>query len=93
MRSTLQIKGRKGIPLSSRPPYGYIKDPNDNTRWLVDEPAAEVVCRIYDLTVAGKTAFEICEILQDEKVECPSHYLTKRAKQILCFHERRVGND
>jgi len=78
MRSTLQTKGRKGIPLSSRPPYGYRKDPNDHTRWLVDEYAAEVVRRIYDFTVAGKTAFEICQILHDEKIERPAYYLTKK---------------
>ncbi|MCL1882195.1 MAG: DUF4368 domain-containing protein [Defluviitaleaceae bacterium] len=78
MRSTLQTKGRKGLPLSNRPPYGYFKDPNDNTRWLVDEYAAEVIRRIYALTIAGKTMYEICKILHDEKVERPAYYLTKK---------------
>ena len=36
MRSSLQTKGKKGIPLSSRPPYGYIRNPNDKNTWLVD---------------------------------------------------------
>jgi DNA invertase Pin-like site-specific DNA recombinase len=77
MSSSLRIKGRKGIPLSSRPPYGYIRDPQDKTRWLVDEPAAAIVRRIYNLTVDGKPPFEICRILHAEKVERPSYYLTK----------------
>lgn len=77
MSSALQIKGRKGVPLSSRPPYGYIRDPQDLTHWLVDEPAAAVVRRIYNLTVDGKSPFDICTILHDEKVERPSYYLTK----------------
>jgi DNA invertase Pin-like site-specific DNA recombinase len=77
MRSSLQTKGKKGIPLSSRPPYGYIRNPEDKNSWLVDEPAAAIVRRIYDLTVEGKPPFEICRILHDEKVERPSYYLTK----------------
>ena len=77
MRSSLQTKGRKGIPLSSRPPYGYKRDPNDGNKWLVDEPAAAIVRRIYALTVEGKALYEICRILHDEKIERPSYYLTK----------------
>jgi len=82
MRSSLQIKGRKGIPLSSRPPYGYRRDPEDGNKWLVDEPAAAIVRRIYALTVEGKAMFEICRILHDEKVERPSYYLTKNGHAV-----------
>ena len=77
MRSSLQTKGRKGIPLSSRPPYGYIRNPQDLNSWIVDEPAAAVVRRIYALAVEGLPLFEICRILHDEQVERPSYYLTK----------------
>ena len=77
MRSSLQTKGRKGIPLSSRPPYGYIRDEQNLNRWLVDEPAAAVVRRIYALATEGLPLFEICRILHNEKVERPSYYLTK----------------
>ena len=39
MRSSLQTKGRKGVPLSSRPPYGYIRDPQDKTAgWWTNPP-------------------------------------------------------
>jgi hypothetical protein len=82
MRSSLQTKGKKGIPLSSRPPYGYIRNPADKNSWLVDEVAAAVVRRIYNLTVEGKPPFEICRILHDEKVERPSYYLTKNGYAI-----------
>jgi len=82
VRSTLHAKGHKGIPLSSRPPYGYIKDPNDNTHWLIDEFAAEVVRRIFDFTIAGITTYEICQILHDEKTERPSYYLTKNGYSV-----------
>ena len=77
MRSSLQTKGKKGVPLSSRPPYGYIRNPANKESWLVDETAAAIVRRIYNLAVEGKAPFDICRILHDEQVERPSYYLTK----------------
>ena len=40
-----KLKGNSGVPLSM-PPYGYIKDPDDPKRWIMDEEAAEIVRRI-----------------------------------------------
>ena len=82
MRSSLQTKGKKGIPLSSRPPYGYIRCSKDKSsadfnKWIVDETAAVVVRRIYALALEGLPLFEICRILHDEQIERPSYYLTK----------------
>jgi DNA invertase Pin-like site-specific DNA recombinase len=77
MRSSLQTKGRKGLPLSSRPPYGYYRNPENKNQWLVDEPAAAIVRRIYELTIDGKSAFDICTILHTDKVERPSYHQTK----------------
>lgn len=36
-----------------QPPYGYIKDPNNPKRWIVDDEAAQVVRRIYSMTLEG----------------------------------------
>ena len=82
MRSSLKTKGESGRPLSSRPPYGYIrlskdKSSADFNKWIVDEPAAEVVRRIYSLALEGLPLYDICKILHDEQVERPSYYLTK----------------
>lgn len=49
-----------------------------NTKWLVDEEAAEVVRRIYRLCVAGKGPYDIARILAEEKIERPSYYQAKR---------------
>ncbi len=46
VRAVLKNKGEAGIPLAHNVPYGYKKDENDNTKWVVDEPAAEVVKEI-----------------------------------------------
>ena len=77
MRSSLQTKGKKGIPLSSRPPYGYMRNPENLNSWIVDETAATVVRRIYALALEGLPLFEIARTLHDEKIERPSYHQTK----------------
>jgi len=77
IKSVFQSKGRKGIPISSKAPYGFYKDPADKNRWLVDDYAAGVVRRIFDLTVNGNGPFEIARILNDDKIEKPSCYLAR----------------
>lgn len=52
-----KIKGGSGIPLSP-PPYGYIKNPNDPYHWLIDEEAAFVVKRIFDMAYSGMGSSE-----------------------------------
>jgi len=78
IRSALGTKARDGKPLTNVPPYGFVKDSNDKNKWLVDEPAAEVVRRIFRLSIDGKGPHEIARILHDEKVERPSYYLAKK---------------
>ncbi len=77
IRSVFQSKGRRGIPISSKAPYGFYKDPADKDRWLVDEYAAGIVRQIFDLTVNGHGPYEIARILHDNKVEKPSVYLAR----------------
>ena len=77
IKSVFQSKGRKGIPISSKAPYGYRKDPLDKTRWIIDEPAAAVVRRIYSLIIEGKGPHQVARILHDDKIEKPSYYLAK----------------
>jgi len=77
IKSVFQSKGRKGIPISSKAPYGYRKNPADKTRWIIDEPAAAVVRRIYSLINEGKGPHQVARILHDDKIEKPSYYLAK----------------
>ena len=51
--------------------YGYIKDPNDKRSLLVDEPASEIVKRIYSLTLDGETPTNIAKILNATNVPTP----------------------
>ena len=66
-----------GKHVSSCPPYGYLKSPEDKNQWIVDEEAAEVVRRIFKMTVDGYGPYQIAKILQDEKVEIPAVHLQK----------------
>ena len=53
IRSVFKSKGQSGKPLCTNPPYGYIKDPEDKTHWLVDEVAAKVVKEAFRLCMQG----------------------------------------
>jgi DNA invertase Pin-like site-specific DNA recombinase len=78
IKSVLSAKGRDGKPLANVPPYGFIKDPEDKNRWLIDSEAAAVVRRIYQMTIDGHGPYEIAHILHDEGIERPSYYQTKK---------------
>ncbi len=51
----------RGKPITSNPPYGYVKSPDDKNLWLVDEEAAEVVKKIFRLTVEGMGPYQIAK--------------------------------
>jgi DNA invertase Pin-like site-specific DNA recombinase len=80
IQAVIQAKGREGKPLTNNPPYGYVKDPEDKNHWLIDEEAAAVVRRIFQMTVDGFGPYQIARILCDEKVEKPSYYQAVRGK-------------
>ena len=71
IRAVFKSKGQSGKPLCTNPPYGYIKDPEDKTRWIVDEEAAEVVREIFHLCVSGYGPSKIANILEQRKIENP----------------------
>jgi site-specific DNA recombinase len=72
-RASNSVKGNSGEPLSL-PPYGYMKDPDNPRKWVIDEEAAAVVRRIYCLTLDGKGTHQIASILTDEGVLTPMNY-------------------
>ncbi|MDR1132451.1 MAG: recombinase family protein, partial [Oscillospiraceae bacterium] len=72
-RISNKVKGGSGEPLSP-PPYGYMKDPENPKRWVVDEDAAVSVRRIYDMTLGGNGIAEIARALQKDGVLTPTCY-------------------
>lgn len=73
VRSSQRLRGSAGVPLSL-PPYGYMKDPDDPKRWVVDEQAAAVVRHIYKMCIDGVSEYRIAARLEQEKVLKPTEY-------------------
>ena len=80
-RISNKIKGNAGEPMG-QPPYGYIKDPNDPKHWLVDDEAAQVVRRVYSMTLEGFGTEQIATQLEKDGVLTPrAYWLTKGIKR------------
>ena len=67
VRSVMKARGTSGKHMG-KPPYGYRSDPQDKDHWILDEDAAPVVKRIFDLTVAGVGPSRIARILEADGV-------------------------
>ncbi|MBP3479551.1 MAG: recombinase family protein, partial [Oscillospiraceae bacterium] len=74
MRTFFRQRGNSGKPTNTLCVYGYRKDPADKNHWLVDDEAATVVRRIYQLAIDCHGPYEIARILEADKVECPAYY-------------------
>ena len=83
IRAVMRAKGNAGEHLCSNPPYGYMKDPADKKKWIVDEEAAEIVKRIFALCVAGKGPMQIAKLLTAEHVLTVKAHYTQRAGKPL----------
>ena len=80
-RISNKIKGNTGEPMG-QPPYGYIKDPNDPKHWIVDDEAAQVVRRVYSMTLEGFGTEQIATQLEKDGVLTPrAYWLTKGIKR------------
>ena len=80
-RISNKIKGNAGEPMG-QPPYGYIKDPNDPKHWIVDDEAAQVVRRVYSMTLEGFGTEQIAAQLEkDDVLTLRAYWLTKGIKR------------
>ena len=78
IRAVFKAKGNSGKHLTTNPPFGYKKDPNDKDKWIIDEEAAATVRRIFQMFVDGYRISEIGHKLTEEKVETPILYYMNR---------------
>ncbi|HGN6040995.1 TPA: DUF4368 domain-containing protein [Streptococcus pyogenes] len=77
IQSTFKSKGESGKHTASSPPYGYIKDGKDKDKWIVDEKAAQIVRRIFNLTMDGAGPYKIAKILEADKIDIPAYHQKK----------------
>ena len=74
IRAVNEMKAAKGKRVSSTVAYGYKKIEGDKEQWYIDEPAAEVVRKIYELCLSGKGPSQIARQLEREKILTPTAY-------------------
>ena len=82
VRAIKKAQGMAGEHLT-KPPYGYKVDPADKKKWSVDEEAAAVVKRIFDLCIAGKGPMQIAKILKADKILTTKAYYAKQKGKLL----------
>ncbi len=78
IRAVQKAKGERGVPLTVNVPYGYVKDPEDKRKWIVDEEAAAVVRRIFEMCMEGRGPQQIANQLKADKVLTPTAYKKRK---------------
>ncbi len=82
VRNVLRNKGMSGKPLTTNPPYGYMKDPESKEiRWIIDETPAAVVKRIFGMCIAGLGPTQIAKKLKAECVPTPTEYWSSTGRK------------
>lgn len=80
IRAVMKAKGESGKHLTTRPPFGYMKSPDDKTKWIVDDEAAQIVKKIFDLCLEGYGTSQIARILKDKKILTPFSYWNSKGQ-------------
>ena len=80
IKSVFKAKGNAGKHVASTCPYGYLKDENDGNHWIVDEEAAEVVRRIFRMTIEGYGPYQFACTLEKDKIEIPGVHMARHGQ-------------
>ena len=81
IRAVNKAKGERGEHLTTNPPFGYLKDPENPKQWIIDEEAAKVVRHIFDLCMEGRGPMQIAKQLTEEKVLTITAYTLKEGRK------------
>lgn len=81
VRSSITAKKNQGKYATGNTPFGYRKDGNDRNKLRIVPEEAEVVRRIFELSLEGQNLTQICRTLNDEKISTPLEYKNQRKKQ------------
>ena len=82
IRATFQSKGKSGEHLTTIPPYGYMKDPDNKKKWIIDEEAAAVVQQIFALCVSGMGPTQIAKWLEKHEIYNPTAYSQAKGRPV-----------
>ena len=81
IRAVQKAKGERGDRLTVNVPYGYKKHPEDPKAWIIDEEAANVVRKIFDLCMQGRGPSQIAAQLEKERVLNPTAYKQREGRK------------
>ena len=74
IRAVFKSKADRGETLTFLPPYGYMKDPNDKHKWIIDDEASIVVKEIFRLCINGLGVSKIANELNNRNIMPPGYY-------------------
>lgn len=74
VKSSFKVKQNQGLFIGAEPSYGYKKDPDNKNHLIIDESAALVVRRIFQLYISGLGKITIAQTLNKEGIPCPTEY-------------------
>ena len=78
IRTVLKANAREGKYHARKAPYGYVKGDDEKKTPIIDEEAAAVVKRIFEMRASGLSPHKIADILNAEGVLNPSRYCLER---------------
>lgn len=90
LKSSIYIKKKNGCFIGPYAPYGYIKDPNNKHKLIINNQEAIIVKKIYQLFVSGLSINKICDYLSNS-IPTPSE--SKNMKKISSTWSSRTVND
>ena len=74
VRSSLIVK-YNGEFVGKLAPYGYIKDPKDKYKFLIDKNVSHIIKKIFNMILNGKSRREVADFLNGNDILTPSEYL------------------
>ena len=77
LKTVFRAKGKSGKRTTNKCIYGYLKDPQDKTKWIVDRTAASVIQRIFQMTIEGNGPGVIAKTLRNECVHKPGYHMSQ----------------
>lgn len=77
-RDAKKARAKQGMYLAAKAPYGYVKDPADRHHLIVDEDAASIVQRIFDMAAHGAGYNRIARTLHAEGIPNPLTYFNQK---------------
>jgi hypothetical protein len=77
LRNAFRAKGKSGKRTTNKAVYGFLKDPDDKSKWIVDTEAAPIIKRIFLMAVEGMGPGKIAAVLRAEKIDKPGYHMAR----------------